>query len=538
MAHKGIPYRRAVKNYRAQSSSRAPADDSLGVENLLTSYHPDRRSDSTTRLLVGANKGDLCHSDIAALLQSNALIEEVDLAGAAVGKADVLVIGSGGAGCAAALTAADARANVVIATKLRLGDSNTVMAEGGIQAAVDPDDTPQSHYDDTLRAGHYAADRRLVAQLVMDGPHSIQWLIRRGMRFAQTGSSPFDNLALKTPGGATASRVLSYGDYTGLEMMRVLREAVRNHPSIEVLQNSPVIELLSDDRGHCVGGVLYDVSRRELSIVKAPAVVLGTGGSGRLHLNGFATSNHFGATGDGLVLAYRLGAKLRDLDSFQYHPTGIAHPAYLAGALVSEAARSAGAHLVNGEGARFVDELQPRDVVSAAIIRECREGRGVERDGCTGVWLDASGIERRKPGALQDFKSLLHLAEKCGIDPAADPLLVYPTLHYQNGGLVIDGDGKTTVPGLFCAGETSGGIHGRNRLMGNALLDIISFGRKAGARAAEACQHGMPRKTTLQHVLQLQRELTRAKLPLEMRAPRLYPAYANFRFRDHLEARA
>lgn len=524
-------------NYRAQAGDRPPAKDTPDVEALLSGFHPDRRADSVTRLAVGANKGDRCHRDVAAMLQSNALIEEADLAGATVQTADVLVIGSGGAGCTAALAAGDARADVVVATKLRLGDSNSVMAEGGIQAAVDADDSPQAHFDDTMRAGHYAADPKLVAQLVMDGPHSIQWLIERGMRFTQIGNSPFDNLALKQPGGAVAPRVLSYGDYTGLEMMRVLREAVRNHPSITVLQNAPVIELLSDDRGHCVGGVLYDVSRRELSIVKSPAVVLGTGGLGRTHLNGYPTSNHFGATGDGLVLAYRLGAKLREMDSFQYHPTGVAHPAHLAGSLVSEAARSSGARLVNGLGERFVDELQPRDVVSAAIIRECREGRGITRDGCTGVWLDTPGIERQRKGALQDFKTLLHLAAKCGIDPAREPLLVYPTLHYQNGGLVIDGDGATTVPGLYCAGETSGGIHGRNRLMGNALLDIISFGRKAGAKAAEARQHGMPRKTSLQHVLELQRELTRAGLPLERRAPKLYPDYANFRFRHHMEVR-
>lgn len=537
MAQEAVPYQIALKNYRAGAIDQPPAIAKADVEALLSGFHPDRHDSSVTELVVGPNKGDPCHCDVAAMLQSNALIEEADLAGAAVRTADVLVIGSGGAGCTAALTAGDARADVIVATKLRLGDSNSVMAEGGIQAAIDPDDSPQAHYDDTLRAGHYAANRRLVAQLVMDGPHSIQWLIKRGMRFTQVGESPFDNLALKRPGGGTAPRVLSYGDFTGLEMMRVLREAVRNHPSITVLQNSPVIELLSDDRGHCVGGVLYDVSRRELSIVKAAAVVLGTGGLGRTHLNGFSTSNHFGAMGDGLVLGYRMGAKLREMDSFQYHPTGVAHPAHLAGGLVSEAARSAGAWLINGLGDRFIDELQPRDVVSASIIRECSEGRGVVLDGCTGVLLDTPGIERQQPGALENFKALSHLAEKCGVDPAIEPLLVYPTLHYQNGGLVIDGDGCTTVPGLLCAGEASGGVHGRNRLMGNALLDIISFGRKAGAKAAEARQHGISRQASLQHVMELQRELTREGLPLERRAPALYPDYANFRFRDHLEAR-
>ncbi|MGD7413260.1 FAD-binding protein, partial [Ralstonia pseudosolanacearum] len=219
--------------------------------------------------------------------------------------------------------------------------------------------------------------------------------------------------------------------------------------------------------------------------VLARAVVLATGGAGRLHLEGFATSNHYGATADGLVIAYRAGARLTDVDSFQYHPTGIAWPRHLAGGLVSEAARSLGARLVNGLGERFVDELAPRDVVAAAILRECENGRGIGRDGVTGVFLDTPDLLARQPDVLHThLLSLAHLAKTCGIDPAREPLLVYPTLHYQNGGVVISPDGLTGVPGLYAAGEVTGGIHGRNRLMGNALLDIIAFGRRAGRHAA------------------------------------------------------
>ena len=531
----GIAYETAWQNYSQQPRETPGAE--ADVESLLLKFHPDWDPNATTKLQVGPNSGDKCQREIAQLLESNALIDEVDLAGAPVSQTDVLIIGSGGAGCAAALSAGDAGARVVLATKLRLGDSNTVMAEGGIQAAIDPEDSPQLHYEDTLKAGHHVADKELVAQMAMDGPPVIRWLIQRGMRFDQTGNSPFDNLTLKRPGGASAPRILSYGDYTGLEMMRVLREAVRNHPSVHVRHSAPVVELLSDEQGNCAGGVIYDVSRRELSVVKAASVILATGGLGRLHLNGYPTSNHFGATGDGLVLAYRLGAKLRDLDSFQYHPTGLAWPNHLVGALVSEAARSAGAHLINGLGERFTDELQSRDVVSAAIIRECREGRGILRDGKLGVFLDTPGLEKASPGTLAKFGSLLHLAKKCGADPAEFPFLVYPTLHYQNGGIVIDSEGATTVPNLYSAGENSGGIHGRNRLMGNALLEIISFGRRAGARAAQARGHGISQNISTRHLLQRQRELTHNGLPLDNRAPQLFPDYSNFTFRDHLEAR-
>ena len=216
-------------------------------------------------------------------------------------------------------------------------------------------------------------------------------------------------------------------------------------------------------------------------------MVLATGGAGRLHLAGFPTSNHYGATADGLVLAYRLGARLREMESFQYHPTGIAWPPHLAGTLISEAARAAGGLLFNGEGRRFVDELAPRDVVAAAILREIEEGRAVERDGCAGVLLDTPGLEAANPGILEKrLVTLTHLAGRSGFDPRREPFLLRPTLHYQNGGIAIDASGRTDVPGLLCAGEAAGGLHGLNRLMGNALLELVAFGRRAGTAAAEA----------------------------------------------------
>ncbi len=520
----GIPYEQALAAWR-KSSPAVARDTPLPPEDLLARYHPDYRAGTRTTLKVGPNAGDPCHQLVADWLHTNARINEAALAGATVTDTDVLVIGGGGAGCAAALTATKAGAKVLVATKLRLGDSNTVMAEAGIQAAVRPEDTPQRHFEDTLRGGHFKGDKQLVAQMVMDGPDVIRWLIRLGMQFDRDGG----DLRARRPGGATADRILCYRDFTGLEMMRVLSEAVLNS-SVTVWHRSPVVELLCDEHGHCAGAVVFSLDLRRYNLVRAKAVILATGGSGRLHLNGFATSNHFGSTGDGLVLAYRLGARVRDLDSFQYHPTGLVDPPRLAGSLVSEATRSAGATLVNGRGERFVDELKPRDEVAAAIIRECEEGRGVVSGaGRRGVFLDTPALEVREPGIIaKQFVSVLKLAKKCGHDPARLPFLVYPTLHFQNGGVVIDANGASSVPNLFCVGEIAGGVHGHNRLAGNALLEMLSFGRRAGVKAAERSTAANPRRILIEHVTRRQRELTKAGLPLDRVGPPLFPDYANF----------
>jgi len=526
----GIPYEEARKRYQPGSTPRVRSDD-VSIDELIKLYHPDHGPNARVALKVGVNCGEPCQPDVAQILQANALIDDVDIAGAKLVNTDVLVIGGGGGGCAAALTAAMKGARVIVANKLRLGDSNTVMAEGGIQAAIGDDDSPQLHFEDTLRAGHFRGEPELVAQMVMDGPDVIRWLIQLGMMFDQEEEDRLigGNLLRKKPGGASAARILSYRDYTGLEMMRVLREAVELEPGIDVWNRCPAVELLSDERGRCAGAVIYNLEWRTFVLVRARAVILATGGAGRLHLNAFPTSNHYGATADGLVLAYRMGARLRDLDSFQYHPTGIAHPSRLAGGLVSEAARSAGAKLINGEGERFVDELKSRDVVASAILRECAQGRGIERDGQVGVFLDTPTLEMENPGILaQRLVSLRHLAHKCGLDAALEPFIVYPTLHYQNGGVAIDKHGATSVAGLYCVGEVTGGIHGRNRLMGNALLDILSMGRRAGAIAAASGGSVMANRAGIGHVHAWQRQLTLAGLPLHVKAPLLFPDYAHF----------
>ena len=520
----GIPLAEALARYRADSEL-GPLPEAIDVDALLNAYHPDHLRDSVTKLTVGANAGDSCQSELAELLQAEAFIDEADLAGTPVTDIDVLVIGGGGAGCAAALMAAERGARVLLATKLRLGDSNTVMAEGGIQAAIEPEDSIQRHIQDTLRGGHHAGDPALVSVMAADGPEVLRWLIQQGMRFEQTAGG---DLHTRRAGGMTTPRLVHCRDYTGLEMMRVLREAVTQHRSIEVWEQSPAVELLSNETGQkCVGAVFTSLLDGQLRIVRTRSVILATGGLGRLHLNGFPTSNHLGATGDGLVLAYRIGAQLCELDSFQYHPTGLLHPSHLAGKLVTEGVRAAGTLLVNALGDRFIDELQPRDVVCAAILRECSEGRGVRVDDKhVGVWLDTPRLERANPGLLEkQFPNLMARTRIAGVDPRVHPLLTHPTLHYQNGGVVIDVNGATTVPGLYAVGELSGGIHGRNRLMGNALLDIISFGRRAGSAATFNRDRG-PKKVTLEHVNRLRRALTIAGLPMTNRAPRVLPDYA------------
>ncbi|WP_199054145.1 FAD-binding protein [Aquitalea sp. ASV15] len=540
-----IEYQQASQNRASHATPSRRADD-LSAAALLAQYHPDHAADASTLLHIGPSRGQPCHPRLAELLQSNALIDGFDLAGAEQRSTDVLVLGGGGAGAAAALTAARSGAAVMLASKLRLGDSNTVMAEGGIQAALAASDSPQQHFDDAMRGGHHAADPQLLAQLASDAPGVIRWLIELGMHFDLADPlSDGGKLRYKQAGGCSQPRILCYRDYTGLEMMRVLRETVELEPGIQLLNRCPVVELLSHQDGSCAGAVLYDLEYQRFIVVSARQTILATGGCGQLHLQGFPTSNHYGATADGLVLAYRLGAQLRDMDAFQYHPTGVAWPPRLRGGLISEAARSAGALLLNGLGERFVDELAPRDVVTAAMLRECAAGRGIERDGQLGLFLDLRPLcGPGLPTLASQLPALQHLADKCGIDPTREPLLVYPTLHYQNGGVVIDSQGQSSVPGLLCAGEITGGIHGRNRLMGNALLDILAFGRRAGRQAARLAQAARnksslpPLRGGIEHVYRWQRQLALAGLDASQPAPLLYPGLARLTLHRPASARA
>jgi succinate dehydrogenase / fumarate reductase flavoprotein subunit/L-aspartate oxidase len=273
---------------------------------------------------------------------------------------------------------------------------------------------------------------------------------------------------------------------------------------------------------------LKNLDNNRFMTVHAKAVIVATGGSGRLHIQGFPTSNHFGATGDALPLAYRLGAELAFIDTFQYHPTGAIYPEPMTGLLVTEAIRAAGSQLVNRLGERFVNETDTRDVVAAAIIRECAEGRGViTPSGRRGVWLDTPMVDLvNGEGTLETrFPNMRKLFSRYDIDIRAEAVLIHPTLHYQNGGVKIDVHGKSTVDGLFVAGEASGGLHGRNRLMGNSLLDIIVFGRRAGQAAAAFAASTAQGAATLAHLARFRDVLRQAGITAPSSSPLLIPDY-------------
>jgi succinate dehydrogenase/fumarate reductase flavoprotein subunit len=492
--------------------------------DLLKKYHPDYKECAFRTLRVGPNKGERTTHEIADLLESFGDLDHSKIALTPAFDTDVLVLGGGGAGVTAALFAGQAGARVLLATKLRLGNSNTIMALGGMQAAVDQADSPVRHFADTLAAGKFAGRKELVRAMVEDGPEVVKWLLETGVNFDR---DPSGNLALKKGGGLSAPRILSIGDHTGLNIMKVLKDELRRDDNIEVSEFTPAVELTTNDRGECNGAVLFDLGRRRFVTVRAKAVVLATGGSGRLHFQGFPTSNNFGATGDAIVLAYRAGARVEGLDSFQYHPTGVMFPDHMVGILVTEAIRSLGAHIVNLRGERFVNELETRDAVAAAIIRECEQGGGVTTaGGRTGVWLDIPVLEQTHgTGVLrQRFRALFKQFMRVRINIVRRPLLIYPTLHYQNGGILIDARGETSVTGLFVAGEAAGGIHGRNRAMGNSLLDIFVFGRRAGTAAAQRRGEN-PGSAGFEHVQNYYEKLRALRISSISKSPTLFPDF-------------
>ena len=496
-------------------------------DDLLAAYHPDYKKSEFATLAIGPNKGEQVPHELCELLQAHSRIkaEDVDLSDVAY-DVDVLIIGGGGAGASAAIEADNAGAKTMIVTKLRMGDANTMMAEGGIQAADKPNDSPAIHFVDAFGGGHYAAKRELLAKLVCDAPEAIQWLNDLGVEFDKAP----DGTMITTHGGGTSrKRMHAAKDYSGAEIMRTLRDEVLNRGIIPVVDFTAAVELILDEQGKAAGAVLMNMETKELLVARAKTVIIATGGAGRMHYQGFPTSNHYGATADGLVLGYRVGAKLLYADTLQYHPTGAAYPQQIFGALVTEKVRSLGAKLVNRDGKVFMHPLETRDVAAASIIRECSDrGEGVDTGNGKAVWLDTpmiekiggeGTIERRIPAMMRMFASY-------GIDIRREPILVYPTLHYQNGGLDITVDGMTTnVENLYVAGEAVGGIHGRNRLMGNSLLDIIVFGRNAGKNAAARARTTVAAPLTLAHIAKFDAEREAAGIKTDAVSPKLLPDY-------------
>ena len=312
------------------------------------------------------------------------------------------------------------------------------------------------------------------------------------------------------------------------ELERFVRDAGYAARGITVVDFTSAIELIKDTDGKVAGAVLMNMETKEILVARAKTVVIATGGAGRLHYQGFPTSNHYGATADGLILGYRAGAKLLYPETLQYHPTGAAAPTQIYGALVTEKVRSLGAQLVNKEGVAFVNPLETRDVTASSIIRECKKNNGgVKTTDGEGVWLDTPLIEMANgEGTIEKrIPAMMRMFGKYGIDIRREPILVYPTLHYQNGGLDISADGMTNVENLYVAGEAVGGIHGTNRLMGNSLLDIIVFGRNAGRQAGEKCKSVEVKTLTLDFVRDYEKELETAGICPEMPSPRLLPDY-------------
>ena len=494
-------------------------------ETLLATYHPDYKESEFDTLKIGVNAGEKVPTELAALLQANSRItaDQVDLDKIDY-DVDVLIIGGGGAGASAAIEAHKNGAKTMIVTKLRIGDANTMMAEGGIQAADKPNDSPAIHYLDAFGGGHFAAKPELLYKLVNDAPEAIHWLNDLGVEFDKEA----DGTMVTTHGGGTSrKRMHAARDYSGAEIMRTLRDEVLNR-GIPVVDFTSAVELILDENGKCAGAVLMNMETKELLVARAKTVILATGGAGRLHYQGFPTSNHYGATADGLVLGYRVGAKLLYADTLQYHPTGAAFPEQIFGALVTEKVRSLGAKLVNKNGEVFMHPLETRDVSAASIIRECtaREN-GLETSDGLGLWLDTPMIELKGgEGTIEKrIPAMLRMFGKYGIDIRKEPILVYPTLHYQNGGLDIAADGMTGVENLYAAGEVVGGIHGRNRLMGNSLLDVIVFGRNAGQHASEKAKDVTTGKLTLAHIGAFAKEIEDAGIETDAVSPKLLPNY-------------
>jgi succinate dehydrogenase / fumarate reductase flavoprotein subunit len=398
-------------------------------------------------------------------------------------RTDVLVIGAGGAGLRAAIEAAEAGVQVDVVCKSLLGKAHTVMAEGGIAAAlgnVDPDDNWQVHFQDTMRGGQMTNNWRMAQLHAQETPDRVYELESYGALFDRT---PDGRIMQRAFGAHTYRRLCHVGDRTGLEMIRTLQDKVVAL-GINVHMEWTLTRLLKDgDR--VVGAFGYNRVDGSFVAFQAKAVVLATGGWGRIFK---VTSNSWEGTGDGVGMGFEAGAEVLDPEMVQFHPTGMVWPPGVRGILVTEAVRGEGGYLKNSEGKRFMLEYDPkkkelssRDVVARSIYKEVQAGRGTPHGG---AWLDvthlgAETIKRKLPSMWEQFHTL------ADIDITKEPMEVAPTIHYAMGGLWVDADSAaTSLPGLFAAGEVAAGLHGSNRLGGNSLGDLLVFGRRAGAAAA------------------------------------------------------
>jgi succinate dehydrogenase / fumarate reductase flavoprotein subunit/L-aspartate oxidase len=375
------------------------------------------------------------------------------------------------------VSAERAGARVAIATKTTIQACNSAKAQGGIQAAFGDDDSPEIHAEDVMRSSHETADPALVSALTGDAPSAIHWLEELGVQFTRSNGG----YRLARCGGATRKRLLQVGDRTGHAITKSLREAYDASTGVE-LPHHALAALHPAENGWTAA---FEV-KGEAVEVRAGAVVLAAGGRcyAEAETRGELSTNHPNATGEVTRIALDAGAESRDLDALQYHPNGGAWPASMQGYSIPETTRAYGAVLLNADGEEFTDSLGPRDAVSQAIFDEVEKGKGaLTPDGRPAVWLDTTRIPAAD--AEVSLPYMLRRYRSAGIDPLAEPILTYPVLHYQNGGLVIDEHASTTLEGVLACGEIAGGTHGRNRMMGNSLLECTVFGRRAGKAAAE-----------------------------------------------------
>jgi len=506
-------------------------------DKVLQDWHPDFKSDQKRALKIGPSKGMLVPHEVADNLEAHTIIKpgDIDLSNIDY-DIDVLIIGAGGAGLSAAFLAQEngiPTEKILMVQKLRLGDANSKMSQGGIQAAVAPDDNPAIHYLDVIGGGHYENKPELAELLVREGPDVIKWHEELGVMYDKLEDG---TMQLAPGGGTSRKRMHSCKDYTGVEITRVLIDEFlsREIPFVEL---TSAIAFIMDDKGQVAGAVLYDMDHDEYLICRAKVTILATGGFGRLHIQGFETTNHYGATNDGVVMAYHVGANLRDLDSTQFHPTGAAFPEQIVGQLCTEKLRARGAQPLNIDGELFVYPLETRDVEASALIRECygREKGIVTPTGMRGVWLDTPLIDViNGEGTIErEFASMLRNFNKFGIDIRKEPMLVFPTLHYQNGGVEINARCETNIPGLFAAGEVTGGVHGKNRLMGNSQLELYVFGRRAGVFAAEYAKNVELGELTLSHLDRYEKWLEEAGIETDRKTPILLPEYRGKKTLEH-----
>jgi aspartate oxidase len=390
---------------------------------------------------------------------------------------DVLVVGSGAAGLAAAVSAERAGARVALATKTTLQACNSAKAQGGIQAAFSEDDSPEIHAQDVIASSHDTANPKLVEVLTSEAPSAIRWLEGCGVEFTRSNGG----YRLARCGGASRKRLLQVGDRTGHAITKALRERFEAGPGTALTHHA-----LTALEARENGWTATFATRDGTADAHARSVVLAAGG--RCYREAQArhelSTNHANATGETTRIALDAGAEARDLDALQYHPNGGAWPASMQGYSIPETTRAYGAVLVNADGEEFTDSLGPRDAVSQAIFDEVEKGKGVlTPDGRPAVWLDTTRIPIED--AEISLPYMLRRYRGGGIDPLEEKIFTYPVLHYQNGGLVIDEHAETTLEGVFACGEIAGGTHGRNRMMGNSLLECTVFGRRAGKAAAE-----------------------------------------------------